>query len=69
MNTITVKPVAGRLILMPDQNFRKLTEVTVVPDDMFYRRAVLQGDIAIVAALDVASVTATTVTPSPAAKK
>lgn len=69
MNTISVKPVAGRLILMPDQNFRKLTEPTVVPDDMFYRRAILQGDLAIDVAPSVASVTPTTATTAAAAKK
>ena len=48
MTTVTVRPVAGRLIRMPDQNFAKLTEPTTVLLDMFYVRAIQQGDLEIV---------------------
>ncbi len=48
MTTVTVRPVAGRLIFMPDQNFAKLTEPTTVVQDAFYSRAIQQGDIEIV---------------------
>jgi hypothetical protein len=46
MNTIRIQPVDGRLIFMPDQNFRPVPpEGANVPLNPFYARALADGDV------------------------
>lgn len=49
MNAVTVRPVEGRLVLMPDRNFEPVpAEGVRVYLDSFYARAINQGDLVVV---------------------
>lgn len=48
MNTITVAPVEGRLILQPELGMRPITGPVEVEHNSFYARAIAQGDLRIV---------------------
>lgn len=76
MNIITVYPVEGRLIFMPDQGFKPVPDEGVeVIKDAFYTQAINQGDLTLtapvapVAAKVAAPVVAPVVAPVPATAK
>lgn len=49
MKTVTVRPVPGRMILMPERDFAEVpAEGVRIYQNAFYTRAIQQGDLEIV---------------------